>query len=119
MHTPHLINGDPKTALSEPFSLVITTKIAEKYFGQENPLGKILTFNNRYDYKVTGVLKEMPHNSHIRFNILASIQGQKVMRDWNQKLLLYTYLLLPEGYNPKNLEDKLPDFVKKRTLCLY
>ena len=110
----HLINGDPKTALSEPFSLVITTKIAEKYFGQENPLGKILTFNNRYDYKVTGVLKEMPHNSHIRFNILASIQGQKVMRDWNQKLLLYTYLLLPEGYNPKNLEDKLPDFVKKR-----
>ena len=67
-----LISGNPKTALSEPFSVVLTQEMAKKYFGNEDPMGKILKFDNRDDYKITGILKDSPANSHLVFDFLVS-----------------------------------------------
>ncbi|MFC2098364.1 ABC transporter permease, partial [Bacteroidota bacterium] len=63
MFTYPLRAGDPLTALSEPWSAVITQEIAEKYFGEENPVGKVLTVNNQHEFTVTGVLESPPKNS--------------------------------------------------------
>ncbi len=67
MFTFPLIMGDKENVLKEPSSIVITEEIAKKYYGDENPLGKILNLNNRYDVKVTGILKDIPHNTHLNF----------------------------------------------------
>jgi len=67
-----LVIGDPKTALVEPFTMVISEKIAEKYFGKTDPIGETVILQNSQDYKITGVMKDVPGNSHLRFDILVS-----------------------------------------------
>src|SRR5213079_728668 len=62
-----LIQGDPTTALSEPFTAVVSESVAKKYFNTENPVGKTLTTLNNIDVKITGVCKDVPENSSIRF----------------------------------------------------
>ncbi len=68
-----LINGDPKTALAEPNSIVMSEKMADKYFGTNEPLGKILNLDGTADYKVTGVFREIPGNTHFHFDFFASM----------------------------------------------
>ena len=68
-----LIQGNPETALENPGSLLITQTVADKYFGDQDPIGKILRVDRKTDLTVTGILKEIPQNSHIRFNFLVSI----------------------------------------------
>lgn len=75
------IKGSPQTALTDPNSLVITDKIAEKYFGKEDPMGKVLNFNNRQNFTVTGVVR-VPANSHLRFDIIAPMVNKR-LNDWN------------------------------------
>jgi len=70
MFTFPLVKGDPATALANPHSVLLTENMAEKYFGPEDPLGKTLTIDNRDDMQVTGVLKNVPHNSDFRFDFL-------------------------------------------------
>jgi putative ABC transport system permease protein len=70
MFTFPLAKGDPATALANPHSVLLTENMAEKYFGSEDPLGKTLTIDNRDDMQVTGVLKNVPHNSDFRFDFL-------------------------------------------------
>jgi len=67
-----LIEGDPKTALELPFTMVLTETAAKKYFGDENPLGKMMNWDNKFDYQVTGIVKDPPPNSHFTFEALAS-----------------------------------------------
>jgi len=64
------VKGEPGTALNDPFSIVLTEEMADKYFGDEDPIGKVLKLNNRYDFQVTGVIENVPMNSHIRFDFL-------------------------------------------------
>jgi len=109
-----LTDGDVKTALSEPKSIVITARIAEKYFGSDDALGKILQLNQQ-DFKVTGVLANIPVNSHLQFDILLSFStlGDKWGYDnwaWPE---FYNYILLAPGTDPKTVEAKLPGFMKK------
>ncbi|MGE5441118.1 MAG: ABC transporter permease, partial [Bacteroidota bacterium] len=68
-----LIKGDMKTALDAPFSVLLTREMASKYFGSADPIGKTLRLENKYDFRVTGILKDIPRNSHIKPSILASI----------------------------------------------
>jgi putative ABC transport system permease protein len=116
--TFHLISGDPKKAISEPFSVLITQNIAEKYFGNENPVGKILLIDNKYDYKITGVLMNPPANTHFKFDFLASfvslnnIWGENTISWMNTKLIM-TYVKLQKNYNPNDLERKFPSFTRK------
>jgi putative ABC transport system permease protein len=111
-----MIKGDPRTALKAPGSLVITESIAAKYFGDENPLGKILRLNNQEDHAVTGVIADVPKNSHFTFNMLLSFETLYAQNRRAQERWLgfpnYTYLLLGEGVRPEALEAKLPAFVQ-------
>lgn len=109
-----LIAGDATTALREPFSVVITEDMARKYFGQENPLEKTLTFNNRQIYKITGVAQNVPQQSHFHFDFLASFNSWDISRStaWTSNHL-YTYFVLQENYPPERLAEKLPALVRK------
>jgi putative ABC transport system permease protein len=115
-----LISGDPETAVKEPFSMLITQKVAKKYFGNENPVGKKINVGKKYDYKVTGILENCPENSHFTFDILTSFNslyttdGKDNIETWNGFNDLWnTYLQLPENYNPDYLESKFPEMIKK------
>ena len=93
-----LLKGDKKTSLSMPGQVVITERIARKYFKEEDPIGKILIFTGPY-YKisceVTGVMEEMPSNSHIHYNFLISYTSlPKFIHEYWYKHEAYTYVLL-------------------------
>jgi putative ABC transport system permease protein len=117
-----LLQGNPQTALRQPFSVLLTEQMAKKYFGEENPMGKIITYENKYDFKVTGILKDPPANSHFHFDFLASfvslrevlqyLLGERALNDWVASMH-YTYLLLADGAVPSALEKRLPDYVKQ------
>ncbi len=69
-----LVSGDPVTALEKPYSLLLTEGSAKKYFGSDDPVGKVLKCNNNYGLQVTGVLKDLPDNTHFEFEFLASFE---------------------------------------------
>lgn len=73
MFTFPFVKGEPKTALSTPYSIVITEEMAKKYFDDQEPLGKTLKLNNQYNFMVTGVIKNIPRNSSIRFDFFAPL----------------------------------------------
>lgn len=110
-----LLKGNAATALQQRNSIIITKKIAEKYFGNENPLGKILSFpDNHAVFQVTGLIDKVPANSHFHFDMFASMTGLNDAKSdsWMQSNF-FTYLLLKPGFNYKILEAKLPGMVKK------
>ncbi|MEJ2617934.1 MAG: ABC transporter permease, partial [Ignavibacteriaceae bacterium] len=120
-----LLSGDAGTALSKPNTVVITKEAAKKYFGEANPIGKILKFSNRYDIincMVTGILKDIPENSHIKFDMLVSINTpsdrligynvKNINSNWNYDLY-YNYVLLKPGTDYKMLNKKLQPFYIK------
>lgn len=112
-----LLTGNPKTALAEPNSLLISQDMAEKYFGQENPVGEIVHID-KIDYKITGVMENIPGNTHFRFDFLApfssliELHGRDLVYRW-QSWSYQTYILLHAKVDPLSLEKKLPDFLKK------
>jgi putative ABC transport system permease protein len=111
-----LLAGDAKTALIEPNSIVITKALAKKYFGSENPIGKVIKFKDGSfaPFKVTGVIDKVPVNSHFHFEIFASMAGLPEAREpsWMTSNF-YTYLVLADGTDYKKLEAKLPQVVEK------
>jgi len=109
-----LIAGDQKTALAEPHSLVLSRKMAEKYFRNDNPLGKTLKVGNRDDYKVTGVIEKIPDNTHFHYDFLLSMASLDESRvpSW-LTLNFQTYLLLKPGSDTKVLESKFSELVTK------
>ena len=118
-----LTAGDRETALSEPFSILLTEKMAEKYFGDEDPMGKILTIDNKYDYKITGILKNVPDNSHFKFDFLGSFntlytifsewhRGGSFSEDWNM-YSFKTYIQLHSGSDTDEFLSKFPVRVEK------
>ena len=113
-----LLRGDAKTALTAPYSVVLTASVARKYFGDEDPMGKTMTLENEQALTVTGVLRDLPGNTHLPFDILLSFTTLEAMvtsnlqQNWGWNSY-YTYLLLPEGYDPALLEGKLPDFLDR------
>ena len=112
-----LIKGNIEDALIKPNSIVITEEMAKKYFGEQDPLGKNLELNGSSLYSVTGVLESVPKNSHIRPDFFASFStldlkptGNSV-RDLLNQVNYYTYLLLREGIDPLELEQKFVGFI--------
>ncbi|UCC38314.1 MAG: ABC transporter permease [Candidatus Aminicenantes bacterium] len=112
-----IIKGDPQSALKTAYSVVITEDMAKKYFGEEDPIGNVLNINNEYDFTVTGVVKNVPNNSHLTFDMLCSFEtyAESNKRDMHNWLSInnYTYILLQEGYDYKQLEQKFPEMIKK------
>ena len=115
----NLIKGNPKEALTKPNMVVITEDIAEKYFGDQDPIGKNLRIHNDELYMVTGIVENIPTNSHIRPDFLASFITLDLQPTGNAAADLvnnvdyYTYLLLEEGADYKALEQKFVGFIEK------
>jgi len=111
------LSGDPETALTDPYSMVLTETTAKKYFGNGEALGKSLKLDGKTPVKVTGVIKDVPLNSHFSFDMLMSASTMEPMKLINMKewgnFSNYTYLLLAKGYNPAGLQAKLPGFLRK------
>lgn len=105
-----LLSGDPSTALSEPNSVVLTEKTADRYFGSINPIGQTLERNDGEVFTVTGVVASPPTNSHIKFDLLASfttLMQDEAKYNYAFGHQSYTYLLLDDPSSMKALENKL------------
>ena len=101
--------GDPKTALTSPQSIVLTQGLAVKLFGgAEKALSQTIYFENNFPNQVTGVIKDIPQNSHLQFSALRSLPSN-YNGGW-QNFNLYTYLLFKPGSSRKNIESQLPQF---------
>jgi putative ABC transport system permease protein len=110
-----LLRGNPRKALAEPHTLVLTENIATKYFGKEDPIGKSLRINSDTNvYTITGVMANVPDNSHFDFGILMSFMSHWRAKDeiWLSNSFA-TYVLLKEGASADNLEKKFPAMVEK------
>ncbi|MBN2206913.1 MAG: ABC transporter permease [Candidatus Aminicenantes bacterium] len=125
-----LERGDAATALREPLSVVVSAETARKYFGDEPPLGGVLSYvfgGRSFDFKVSGVLKPLPRNSHLRFDFLASYAslssilgdnaGYFLTRHWDSPT--WTYVKLGAGSNPDGVNRRLAElsraFVDRRS----
>ncbi|MCP5105080.1 MAG: ABC transporter permease [bacterium] len=107
--------GNPDSVFPDPQSIVITEKAAEKYFGNEDPMGKILTYENEHQFKVTGILKNIPRNSHFTFDFVIPIASypavqKERLEKWTNNAFP-TYVLLPENYDVTELEKKIPALI--------
>ncbi len=114
-----LLAGDAKAALTAPNAVVISRASAKKYFGEADPVGQTLLFDNTDVFKITGVFEDMPDNGHFHFDFIASLTSMDESRNnmWVSNNFR-TYLLLKEGGEPaalkaKALEAKFPEMVKK------
>jgi len=110
-----LIEGNPDEALKNTNSVVLTPQTAQKYFGDENPIGKMLKFDDGFIYQVTGIAKPFPVNSHLHFDFLASIHtNQRLMRhpDWID-VKNYVYVLLKDSVKVEQIENQLDVFQQK------
>lgn len=112
-----MIQGDAHTALLTPYSIVLTKTIAQKFFGKENPVGKVLRADNKENYTITAVMEDVPANSQFTFNGLISMSTMRAMRSemfsWWGYVDFYTYLLLKENTNIKSIQAKAPAFLKR------
>lgn len=108
MFTWPLIQGDPLTALRQPNHIVLTPALAERYFGEQNPMGQSITIDGE-EYQVSGLMAEVPDNSHFPVSFLVSMStySHPEMNDWLRWNQFYTYLLLQAGTAPETVNTKL------------
>jgi putative ABC transport system permease protein len=118
-----IVKGNAKKALADPYCVMMTEDVAKKYFGNDEPINKVIRINlgNYFDFKVTGVYKEFPSNTHFHPQILLSfntlndtlIYGAENLRtNWGNNAF-FTYIRLPQHYDPKKLEAQFPSFIDK------
>jgi putative ABC transport system permease protein len=110
------LHGNPGTALKEPNSVVLTETIANKYFGTTDILGKTIHLDNKYDLNVTGVIKDLPSNTHLRFIFLVSwetIQKQAATSNFWSIAGGYLYVTLPDDVSAQNVTDRFPALLRK------
>ena len=126
MFTFEFVKGNPKHPLKDKFTLIINEEMAQKYFGDEDPIGNSLTFGGRNQFKVIGVVKNFPENSHIRFNMLVpydnmyDLETARTAQILKENLAInfiishsYTYVLMKPGADPKEVDNGMDAFVKK------
>ncbi len=121
--TYEFLLGEPENALTKPNTIVITEKVARKYFGKNNPLGEFLETGSGTSYNITAVIKDLPTNSHLKFDALLSavtmaqnvgvedFNSMEPIRFWN--IGVYTYILLHKNTGIQSIYDKFPPFYEK------
>jgi putative ABC transport system permease protein len=111
--------GDPKTALNEPNTIVLTETLAKKYFGNKDPMGQVIGIDNQLTAKVTGVIKDVPGNRSLPFQFLVSMESiksqlkQNMTNFWAIGGGFFTFILLPPHYSVSKLQSKIPAFLHK------
>lgn len=119
--TETVVKGNPRTALAEPYTVMLTEEMAKKYFGNEDPMNKVLLMDGQFQFKITGVYKKFPANSHVHPEILlsfnslkdTSIYGEKNLQtNWSNNSFI-TYLLFPKNYPVEKIEAQFPSFIDK------
>jgi len=126
MFSLEFVKGNPTRALHDKYTVLINEEMATKYFGDKNPIGESLTFSGRHEFKVIGVVKDFPENSHLRFNMLATYDDMYELEDEQTEAVLrnnfaqnfvishsYTYVLLKAGESFTIINDQMDAFVKK------
>jgi putative ABC transport system permease protein len=119
-----MLEGNPETALRDPYSIVLTESAAKKLFGSESALGKAIKFDT-LDYQVTGVIRDVPFFSHISFEALASISTVELLNrndsdfeKWTSMWSNYVYLLLPESADMASVQSQLDAIAKEENFAL-
>lgn len=123
MFSWEMIEGDPSTALTYPDGIVLTESMAQKYFGDEDPMGKTIEAEiggTQLQFQVRGIVENIPENSHFQFDLLASMEpvvqfygGQEAFMQNYGSNNFATYLLLPEGYEYEQLQEQIPAFIDR------
>ena len=119
--TFHLLKGNPATVLNNPLSIVMTASAAKKYFGNEDPIGKVIDFNKKLRLTVTGIAEDVPGNSHLDFDMvvpLSNWRNEQWMNQWPDNSL-FVYVQLNPAVNPKNLISRFPSFMDKYMGAYY
>jgi ABC-type antimicrobial peptide transport system permease subunit len=118
-----MLEGNPDTALKDPYSIVLTETAAKKLFGKESALGKAIKFDT-FDYQVTGVMKDVPFFSHISFEALVSFstaeqngKADKRFEAWTSMFSNSVYLLLPENADMASIQSQLDAIAKEENLA--
>lgn len=108
-----LVKGTPETVLRSRESVVLTERAAARYFGTQDPIGKSFMINNRFELIVTGILKDIPSNSHLQFDFLASMElmGERGYTSWSYEAR--TYALLEKNIDIRNFAEKISGFVNE------
>ncbi len=117
-----MLQGDAKTALIVPYSAVLSDKQAKIYFGDEDPIGKIIFINEHLRFTIKGIFKALPENSHLNFKLLLSLSTGNVLwpgwgsnnKTWSGYQWLYTYINLTPGSDTKIIENQLAQFVSEQ-----
>ena len=116
-----LLSGNPATVLSDPSGMVMTASTAKKYFGNEDPIGKEVEFNKDRRFKITGIAKDVPVNSHLEFDIIIP-NTSWLNSDWYNQWPnngLFTYVQLNPAVQPQELEKRFPAFMDKYLGAFY
>ena len=109
-----LLDGDPNQALVQPYSIILSETSAKKYFGTDDPIGKLVKVgSNHRPYKVTGIIKDTPGNSHFKYDLIASLTSLKIssFQMWTNNIF-YTYILLKDGTSAIDFEEKMQAMIK-------
>jgi len=111
-----LLRGDPETALDAPFSVVLTETAARQYFGDADPMGRTMRYNTRHELRITGVMQDVPSQSHFRPDFVAAmptlplVSYARIQEQWK---VFYTYVVLREGVPADDLAQKAEDFYRR------
>ena len=118
-----LVAGDAATALDQPFTVLLSESAARKLFGDADPMGQVIRFKDHLDLKVTGILRDLPGQSHLRIEFLASFAtverwlGPSAVSDWRRSMYR-TYLLLRPGVEKDALSPSARPTASKNILAL-
>jgi len=117
MFTFPLLKGDENVALNSPYSLVLSEDIAEKYFGEEDPLGQMISINNQHDFTVTGIMKNIPHNSNLQFDIVIPYEFLRKTGKTDDEFgsnSIQTFVELQENIPVGQVNEKILGFIRTR-----
>jgi putative ABC transport system permease protein len=110
-----LVKGDPAQVLKNPHSVVLTESTAKKYFGNEDPIGKVIQMNQQMPLQVTGICKDAPNNSHLAFDMVVPINNWPIFDSTSMfpNNGMFVYLKLRPNVNPQQLTAQFPQFMNK------
>jgi len=106
------VSGDPETAMADPYSVMMTETAAEKYFGNKNPVGRTLTVDNHVELSVTGIVKDVPHNSFIQFELMSPVllaENFGIRLDRLSSFNFQTFVMLGEQADAGTFREKIVD----------